>query len=104
MDDASDVSVTEVKIKRDFVVIFLGGLFWSSRRSETLGKNEAMTLDNSSNLCKVLSLGIAYAFEIDDYFLGLGCTVWSSDPSMKKGPDYKRGPNHEFFHVGLSPQ
>eukprot|EP01068_Selenidium_serpulae_P014873 Selendium_serpulae@DN6154_c2_g1_i8.p1 len=50
--------------------------------------------------CTVISIGIGYEFIIDDVFLSLGCRVWSFDPSMKPG-DYKRHPNHEFFHIGI---
>ena len=43
---------------------------------------------------------IAYNFIFDDFMLEKGCKVWSFDPSMEPG-DYKRGPNHEFRHIGI---
>ena len=53
--------------------------------------------------CKVVSFGIAYDFQIDNYFLNqMGCEVWSFDPSMKKvDGDYKQGPKHRFFYQGI---
>ena len=57
-------------------------------------------LDRIKANCTVISIGIAYNFIFDDFMLGQGCRVWSFDPSMKPG-NYKRGPNHEFRHIGI---
>ena len=57
-------------------------------------------LDNISPPCNVLSIGIANIWHFDDFMLKQGCRVWSYDPSMKPG-NYKRGPLHEFFNIGI---
>ena len=59
-------------------------------------------LDHLKPPCNVISIGIDYDFLFDDFALSRGCRVWSFDPSMKRGGDYRRHTTmHRFFHIGI---